>query len=212
MDVMEKAKKYMKGTTTVGIACEEGTVLVSDKRATMGTLIAHKIVQKSFMIDRHIGATVAGAVADAQTMIRWMQSEATLYRMRQGDEMSVEAAATLLSNILFSQRYYPMIVQVILGGVDEKGARLFSLDPLGSSIEDKIIATGSGSPVAYGVLEDNYKEDLPLKECTKIGIRALRSALKRDAMTGDGIDVVEITGTGFRKLSSNEVEKISKAL
>ncbi|MDP6460067.1 MAG: proteasome subunit beta, partial [Candidatus Hydrothermarchaeota archaeon] len=117
MDVMEKAKKYMKGTTTVGIACEEGTVLVSDKRATMGTLIAHKIVQKSFMIDRHIGATVAGAVADAQAMIRWMQAEATLYRMRQGDEMSVEAAATLLSNILFSQRYYPMIVQVILGGV-----------------------------------------------------------------------------------------------
>ena len=60
--------------------------------------------------------------------------------------MSVKAAATLLSNILFSQRYYPLIVQVILGGVDEKGARLFSLDPLGSSIEDKIIATGSGSP------------------------------------------------------------------
>lgn len=212
MDAMEKTKKYMKGTTTVGIACKEGTVLVSDKRATMGTLIAHKIVQKSFKIDEHIGATVAGSVADAQAMVRWMQAESKLYRMRHGVEMSVEAAATLLGNILFSQRYYPMIVQVIIGGYDGKGSRLFSLDPLGSNIEDRIIATGSGSPVAYGVLEDNYKEDLPLRECTKIGIRALTSALKRDAMTGDGIDVVEITEKGFNKLSSDEVEKISKAL
>lgn len=212
MDALEKTKKYMKGTTTVGIACKEGVVLVSDKRATMGTLIAHRIVQKSFMIDKHLGATVAGAVGDAQALIRWIQAEARLYRMRQGAEMSTEAAATLMGNILFSNRYYPMIVQVIVGGYDSEGARLFSLDPLGSSIEDKLIATGSGSPVAYGVLEDNYNENLPLSECTKIGVRALRAALKRDAMTGDGIDVIEITKEGFRKLSEEEVKKITKAL
>jgi proteasome beta subunit len=212
MDALEKTKEYMKGTTTVGIACKEGVVLVSDKRATMGTLIAHRIVQKSFMIDKHIGATVAGAVGDAQALIRWMQAEARLYRMRQGEEMSTEAAATLMGNILFSMRYFPMIVQVVVGGFDRKGARLFSLDPLGSNIEDKLIATGSGSPVAYGVLEDSYKEDLPLSECTKIGIRALQAALKRDAMTGDGIDVVEITAKGFRKLSEDEVKEITKAL
>ncbi len=212
MDALEKTKKYMKGTTTVGIACKEGVVLVSDKRATMGTLIAHRIVQKSFRIDKHLGATVAGAVGDAQALIRWIQAEARLYRMRHGEEMSTEAAATLMGNILFSSRYYPMIVQVIVGGYDYKGARLFSLDPLGSSIEDKLVATGSGSPVAYGVLEDNYNENLPLSECTKIGVRALRAALKRDAMTGDGIDVIEITKEGFRKLSEDEVKKITKAL
>lgn len=212
MDALEKTKEYMKGTTTVGIAGKDGVVLVSDKRATMGTLIAHRIVHKSFKIDKHIGATVAGSVADAQALIRWMQAEAKLYRMRQGEEMSTEAAATLMGNILFSQRYFPMIVQVIVGGVDRKGARLFSLDPLGSNIEDKLIATGSGSPVAYGVLEDSYSENLPLAECTKIGIRALQAALKRDAMTGDGIDVVEITEKGFRKLSEDAIKKITKAL
>jgi|TARA_B100001964_G_C14189006_1_gene580090 proteasome beta subunit len=212
MGALEKAEKYMKGTTTVGLTCKDGTVLVSDKRATMGTLIAHRIVKKSFMIDNHIGATVAGSVADAQAMIRWMQAEAKLYRMRSGKEMSVEAAATLLGNILFQQRGYPMIIQVILGGIDKKGARIFSLDPLGSCIEDNVIATGSGSPVAYGVLEDHYKENLSLDECTKIGIRSLKAALKRDAMTGDGIDVVEITSKGFRKLTSNQIEKISQTL
>lgn len=211
MEAIEKANEYMKGTTTIGLTCKNGVVLVSDKRATMGTLIAHKVVQKSFMIDKHIGATVAGAVADAQALIRWVQAEARLYRMRKGAEINVEAAATLMANILFSSRYYPLIVQLIIGGVDKNGPKLFSLDPLGSSIEDKVIATGSGSPVAYGVLEDSYKEDLQIDECVKVGVRAIKSALQRDAMTGNGIDVIKITKDGFKKLTENEVEKITNA-
>ncbi len=201
-----------KGTTTVGLACKNGTVLVTDKRATMGSLIAHKIVQKSFPIDKHIGATVAGAVADAQALIRWTQAEARLHRMRKGDELSVEAAATLMANILFSQRYYPMIVQLIVGGYSKDGARVFSIDPLGSSIEDKMVATGSGSPVAYGVLQDSYNENMSIEEGVKVGIRAMKSALARDAMTGDGMDVVTITQDGWKKFTDSEVEKLAKEL
>lgn len=201
-----------KGTTTIGLTCRDGTILVTDKRATMGTLIAHKIVQKSFAIDKHIGATVAGAVADAQALIRWMQAEARLHRMRKGEEMSVEAAATLMANILFSQRYFPMIVQAVVGGFSKDGARVFSIDPLGSSIEDKMVATGSGSPVAYGVLEDAYRENMSLEEAVKVGIRAMKAALERDAVTGDGMDVVTITREGWKKFSKDEVEKIAKEL
>ncbi len=207
---MDMEKMSTKGTTTIGLACNEGVVLVTDKRATMGTLIAHKIVQKSFPIDKHIGATVAGAVADAQALIRWMQAEARLHRMRKGEEMTPEAAATLMANILFSQRYFPMIVQVIVGGFSKEGARVFSIDPLGSSIEDKIVSTGSGSPVAYGVLEDAYEEDMSIEECIKVGVRAMKSALERDAMTGDGMDVVTITQEGWKKLTKEELEKVAK--
>jgi proteasome beta subunit len=212
MDVIEKTKKYMKGTTTVGLACKDGVVLASDRRATMGTLIAHKIVQKSFMIDKHLGATVAGAVSDAQALIRWLQAEAKLHRMRSKEEMSVEAVATLTANILFSQRYFPMIVQLIVGGMDKKGTSIYSIDPLGSSIKDKVIATGSGSPIAYGVLEDSFKEDLSIEEGVPLAVRALRSALERDAMSGNGMDVVKITEEGFKKLSEKEVEDVIKAL
>ncbi len=208
----EGMKKYLKGTTTVGLACEDGVILVSDKRATMGSLVAHKIVQKTFPIDKHIGATVAGAVGDAQALIRWMQAEARLYRMRKGEEIGVKAVATLMANVMFAQRMFPFIVQAIVGGYDKQGSRLFSLDPLGSIIEDKYIATGSGSPVAYGVLEAYYREKLGIKEGVKIGVKALRSALARDAMTGDGIDIVEITKEGYRQYSKEEVENILKEL
>lgn len=206
MDAIEKTHEYMKGTTTVGLVCSDGVLLATDKRATMGTLIAHKFVQKSFMIDKHIGATVAGMVSDAQMLIRWIQAEARLYKMRKGEEMSIEGVATLMSNILHSQRYYPMIVQLIVGGVDKKGTKLYSIDPMGSMIEDTIIATGSGSPVAYGVLEDNYKDGITLEEGLKIGTRAMKAALKRDAMTGDGIDIVKITrDEGFQRVSIDEI-------
>ena len=205
MEAIEKTKEYMKGTTTVGLVCNNGVILASDRRATMGSLIAHKFVQKSFMIDKHIGATVAGMVSDAQMLIRWIQAEARLYKMRKGEEMSIDGVATLMSNVLHSQRYYPMIVQLIVGGVDKKGVKLYSIDPMGSMIEDTVVSTGSGSPVAYGVLEDAYKENLTIEEGMKIGVRALKAALKRDAMTGNGIDIVKITKEGFQRVSEEEI-------
>jgi len=212
MEAVEKVKEYLKGTTTIGLAAKEGVVLVSDKRATMGTLIAHKYVNKSFIVDKHLAATVAGAVGDAQALIRWMRSEAKLYRMRKGEEIGVKAIATLMGNVLFYQRYFPYIVQLIIGGVDKTGARLFSLDPLGSSIEDKVISTGSGSPYAYGVLEDAYSENMSIDEAVRVGLRAMRAALERDAMSGNGIDVVKITKEGAVKLSREEIDKILESL
>ncbi len=205
MEAIDKTKEYMKGTTTVGLVCNDGVVLTSDRRATMGSLIAHKFVQKSFMIDKHIGATVAGMVSDAQMLIRWIQAEARLYKMRKGEEMSIDGVATLMSNVLHSQRYYPMIVQLIVGGVDKNGPKLYSIDPMGSMIEDSVVSTGSGSPVAYGVLEDAYKDNLTIDEGMKIGVRALKAALKRDAMTGNGIDIVKITQEGFQRVSEEEI-------
>jgi proteasome beta subunit len=212
MEAVERVKEYMKGTTTVGLTTNDGVVLVSDKRATMGTLIAHKMVQKSFIIDKHLAATVAGAVGDAQALIRWMRAEARLYRMRKGEEINAQAISTLMGNVLFSSRYFPLIVQLIIGGVDRTGAKLYSLDPLGSAIEDRVIATGSGSPYAYGVLEDAYRKDLDIEEATKVAVRAMRAALERDAMTGNGIDVIKITKEGAVKLSEEEVNKLIENL
>jgi proteasome beta subunit len=200
MEAVEKTKEYLKGTTTVGLTCKEGVVLVSDKRATMGSLIAHKEVDKIFRLDEHIGMTVAGAVSDAQTLARWIIAEANLYRIRKGEEISVKGMATLISNLLHSQRYYPMLLQLIVGGFDSSGPKLFSVDLMGSAIEDNIISTGSGSPVAYGVLEDGYNKSMSMDEATELGVRALKAALGRDAMSGNGIDVVKITQDGYQKL------------
>jgi len=196
---MEKVKEYMKGTTTVGVVSKDGVVFASDRRATMGTLIAHKKVEKIIQLEEHIAMAVAGAVSDAQALARWVQAEAKLYKLRKGEEISVEGMATLIGNIMHSMRYYPLFVQLIVGGYDRTGGRMFSVDLMGSIIEDKTISTGSGSPVAYGVLEDGFKEGMSLDEAADLATRALKAALERDAMTGNGIDVVKITKKGIEK-------------
>ncbi len=201
MEAIEKTEKFLKGTTTVGIACKDGVVFVTDKRATMGSLIAHKEVDKIFKIDDHIGMTVAGAVSDAQTLARWLQSEAKLYKIRKSEAISVKGMATLMANVLHSMRYYPMLLQLIVGGYDKNGPSMYSVDLMGSAIEDKIISTGSGSPMAYGVLEDGYKKNMSLDDSVDLAVRAVKAALGRDAMSGDGVDVVKITKSGFEKIN-----------
>ena len=143
MDVMEKKKEGLQtGTTTVGLVCKDGIVLASDRRATMGYMIASKDIDKIYAIADNIGMTIAGSVGDAQTLVRWMQAEIKLYELRHEKRITVEAAATLLANILVQYKYYPFWVQLLVGGVDEK-AKLYSIDMLGGITEEKMTSTVS---------------------------------------------------------------------
>jgi len=201
-------KDRLKGTTTVGVTCKDGIVFATERRASMGNLIAHKVADKIFKIDDHIGATIAGSVSDAQKLMGYISAEVALYRLRNGTPMSVEAAANMTSNILHASRFYPYYVQTLLGGVDEKGPALFSLDPSGGVIKDLMISTGSGSPVAYGVLEDRYNEEMDIEEGTSVVIRAVKAAMERDTYSGNGIRVATITKEeGFKILPDEEVAK-----
>jgi proteasome beta subunit len=195
----------LKGTTTVGLKCSDGVVFATERRATMGNLIAHKVADKIFKIDDHIGTTIAGGVGDAQSLMKYISAEVALYRLRNGARISVESAATLTANILHSSRFYPFFVQTLIGGVDDKGPSLFSLDPTGGLIGDKMISTGSGSPFAYGVLEDRYHEDMDVEEGIDIAVKAINSAMERDAFSGNGILVATVTEEGFKMLPEEEV-------
>jgi len=203
---MEEAKT-LKGTTTVGLVCSDGIILAADKRATMGYFIANRDVDKIFQIDDTLGVTVAGGVGDAQMLVRYMKYEAQLYKMNYGKSMSVSAATTLLANILSQYKFAPFLVQMLVGGFDDK-PRIFNLDPVGGVTEEKFVSTGSGSPVAYGVMEDVFKEDKSIKDNLKIALRALSVALKRDAGTGDGIDLVTITPDEFKRYDKETVKKL----
>lgn len=203
-------KDQLKGTTTLGLTCKDGVVFATERRATMGNLIAHKVADKIFRIDDHIGATIAGSVSHAQTLMKFITAESALYRLRNDEEIGVESLATLTSNIL---RSGPLYVQTLLGGVDTKGPSLFSLDPAGGVIKDMMISTGSGSMVTYGVLEDRYSEDIYVEEGVDLAIRGIRAAMERDAFSGNGIRVATITkDEGFVKLSEEEVERKIKEI
>lgn len=194
----------LEGTTTVGITCTDGIIFTSERRASMGNLVAHKVAEKIFKIDTHIAATIAGSVADAQSLMKVISAEVSLYKMRNGENISIESVSALAANILHSS---PLYVQTLLGGVDESGASIYSLDPAGGMVKDSFISTGSGSTFSYGVMEDRVKEGITVDEGVDVAIRAIRAAIERDTYSGNGILVATITKEkGFEMLSNYIVE------
>jgi len=198
----------LKGTTTIGVVCRDGVILASDTRVTMGFYVAHKYGKKIYKIDDHLAMTIAGTVADAQRTVDILTANAQLYKLNMGRPMPVNSAARLVANLLFSSRYLPLLTQVLVGGVDDSGPHVFSLDPFGSLTEEKCVATGSGSPIAYGVLEDKYKENMPVKEVLPIIVKAVGSAMKRDAASGDNFNVAIIDEKGYRELTQDEKKQL----
>lgn len=204
----EQLQKYLKGTTTLGFVCKDGVVLGSDTRSTMGFFIADKEAQKIYAVDDKMAITTAGLVGDNQALVRLMKAQIALYKL-QGKSMSVRAAATILANILHSRRYSPFWVQLLVGGIDTEG-RIFELDPVGGLSEKVLASTGSGSPTAYGVLEQSYKgkEKMTVEEGIKLAARAIKGAQERDAATGNKIEIVTITDKGYRKIQHEQVLKL----
>lgn len=190
--------------------CKDGAILAAEKKSTMGYLVASKESNKIFAIDEHLGMTIAGASGDAQALVRMMKAETKLYSIQNGRRIPVKAAATLLANILQSGRwsYNPYMVQLIVGGFDESGPAVFTLDAIGSSEEEnKFFSTGSGSPFALGVLEDKYREGMSTDEGAKLAVTAIRSAIERDiASGGRTIDVVIINKDGFKQVPKEKIE------
>jgi len=206
MEIMDQLKK---GTTTVGLICEDSVILASEKRATMGSFIASKAAKKIYQVDERMGMTTAGIVGGAQTLVRIISVEARLYKIRRQEPMTVKAMTTLLSNVLSGQRFFPYLVQLLVGGIDRKGAHIFSVDPFGGNTDEReIAATGSGSPIAYGVLEDRYSKDISQEEGIALAIQALHSAMKRDSASGEEMEVVRITEGGYEEVGEEKIREI----
>jgi proteasome beta subunit len=205
----DKPKQMKTGTTTVGVIADDAVVLGADRKATMGYLVSSKRMPKILQIDERMAVTTAGMVGDAQAIVRYIKAELRLYSMNEGTSAPVKSAASLLSNILYSRRFYPYMVQLVVGGYDKK-PRLYSLDAAGGMTDEKeYFSTGSGSVMAFGVLEDSFKPGMRVEDVKKLVARAVRAATKRDiASGGDGIDIVVIGPKGYKTLDDEEVSKL----
>lgn len=203
----DEVRKRETGTTTVGIKGNDGIILAAERRATAGTLIACKEADKILKIQDHLGMTIAGLVGDAQTLNRILKAQCSLYEIKRDKKIGVEGAATLLGNILQQTKYFPYWVQILIGGYDTNG-KLYSVDAAGGILTEDFISTGSGSPIAYGVLEDSYEKNKPVRELLPLAARAITVAKKRDSASGEKVDIAIIDKKGFRKLRRDEIDRL----
>ncbi len=201
-------EKILRGTTTIGLKAKDGIVLCADMRASAGYFIANNNTMKIQKIDDHAGMTMAGGVADAQNITDILRYHANIHRIQKQEPIPIKSLTRLTSLIFHQNRGYPFIADILVGGYDNDGPALFNIDMFGS-VEEKIyVATGSGSPVAYGLLEEEFREELTVEEAKLIAIRAVKAAIIRNIGTGDGINVSIIDKNGFRLLTKEQKKAI----
>ena len=183
------------GTTTVGITTTDGVIIATDMRASLGgRFVSNKNVQKVEQIHPTAALTLVGSVGGAQSFIRSLRAEVNLYEARRGEDMSMQALSTLAGNFARGGPFFA--INPILGGVDDDGHHVYSIDPAGGVMQDDYTVTGSGLTVAYGTLESQYEDDMSNDEAIGVAASAVKAATERDTASGNGVFIAEVTEEG----------------
>ncbi|HEY6757747.1 MAG TPA: hypothetical protein VI037_10230, partial [Nitrososphaera sp.] len=190
--------EFMPGASVVGISYNDGVILAADKRVSFGNFVVNKNIKKTFTVTDHVGAACAGMVADMQVLVRQVEALAKIRRLETRREVAPNSIAKLMSVIMFERRYFPLLTQVIVGGINER-PEIYTLDPLGSVLPDDYAAVGTGAEGALGIMDAEFKPNMSEEKVRELASRAIRSAVQRDASSGDGIDILFITKSGHRE-------------
>ncbi|MFZ0555274.1 MAG: proteasome subunit beta [Nitrososphaeraceae archaeon] len=182
----------MPGATAVGISFSDGVVLAAEKRVSYGNFVVNKHTRKIFSVTESVGAACAGMIADMQVLVRQVEALAKIRKLETRRNVATNSVAKLMSVIMFERRFFPLLTQVIVGGVETK-SRIYTLDPLGSLLPDDYAAVGTGAEMALGVLDSEYKSSLTAKQSKELALKAIRASVQRDSASGDGIDLLVIT-------------------
>lgn len=194
------AFQFMPGATAVGISYQDGIVLGSEKRVSYGNFVVNKNTKKTFSVTNEVGATCAGMIADMQVLVRQVAALAKIRKLEIRRNVAPNSIAKLMSVIMFERRFFPLLTQVIVGGIGTK-AEIYTLDPLGSVLPDDYAAVGTGAEMALGILDSEYRHDISEEKAKDIAIKSIKSSIQRDSSSGDGIDLLFITKKGYREES-----------
>lgn len=194
------AFQFMPGATAVGITYQDGIVLAAEKRISYGNFVVNKNTKKIFTITDQVASACAGMVADMQVLTRQVGALAKIRKLETRRDMATNSVAKLMSVIMFERRYFPLLTQVIVGGV-QTTPEIYTLDPLGSLLPDNYAAVGTGAEMALGIMDAEYKKTMSEDTSKKLAIKAVKSSIQRDSASGDGIDVLTITKKGIEEES-----------
>ncbi|MDF0680821.1 MAG: proteasome subunit beta [Candidatus Nitrosocosmicus sp.] len=190
------AFQFMPGATAVGITYNDGVLLAAEKRVSYGNFVVNKNTKKTFNVTDHVGAACAGMVADMQVLVRQVSALSKIRKLETRRNVEPNSVAKLMSVIMFERRYFPLLTQVVVGGVTTGKPEIYTLDPLGSVLPDRYAAVGTGAEMALGVMDAEFNEDLDEEKATNLALKSIRSSIQRDSASGDGIDILIINKNG----------------
>ncbi|MDH3261117.1 MAG: proteasome subunit beta [Acidimicrobiia bacterium] len=220
----EGAVQAPEGTTVLALRYSDGVVMVGDRQATEGHLVAHRRIQKVFAADGYSAVAISGTAGLAIEMVRLFQTELEHYEKLEGTRLSLDGKATYLARMVRSQLpmvFQGLVVVPLFAGFDEatQEGRLYTFDVVGGRYEEQDFgATGSGGRDAKSFLRGAYRDDLDESAALDVALRALIAASEEDTATGGpdiqrGIfpNVVTVTAVGYSEVPGEQVAAISSA-
>jgi len=207
------------GSTAIGIRTKEGVVLAVEKRLT-SPLICPESVDKILEIDVHMGCAMSGLTADARTLVDHARVEAQAHWFTYNERMPVESCVNSVADLAldFSDSdknkkrvmSRPFGVALLVAGWDDvDGPLLFNTDPSGTFTRYQACAIGSAQEGATSMLQEQYKEDLSLKEAETMALTVLRQVME-EKITKENIEVGMISAETkkFRLFNQTELEDV----
>ena len=206
------------GTTIVALVFEGGVVIAGDRRATMGSMIASRRIEKVFPADEYSAVGIAGTAGLAVELVRLFQLELEHYEKIEGSLLSLDGKANRLATIIRGQLSLAMqglaVVPLFVGfDLDRRTGRIFSYDVTGGRYEEQDHhAVGSGSVFARGSLKKRWRPGLGADEAVRVAVEALVDAADDDSATG-GPDsdrgiypvVATVTEAGYLRVPDREL-------
>jgi proteasome beta subunit len=211
------------GTTLVAATCDHGVVLCGDRRATAGSMISKRDVEKVFRSDEYSAIAIAGAASVGLDFVRLFQVELEHYEKIEGRSLSLEGKANRLATMIRGNLPAAMqglaAVPLFVGFDEESGqGRIFSYDVAGGPYEEhRFHSIGSGSVFARGALKKMYSDGMSVRDAVLASVQSLYDAADDDSATG-GPDmtrrifpvIATVTADGYRRLSEAESEEYAR--
>jgi len=208
-DKHNPAIKFAHGTTTLAFRFQGGIIVCVDSRASMGSYIASQTVKKVIEINPHLLGTMAGGAADCQFWERYLGMQCRLHELRNGERISVGAAAQILANTVSNYRGRGLSMGTMIAGWDKTlGPSLYYVDNDGIHLSGKMFCVGSGGTFAYGILDGGWSWDMSVEDARKLGQKAIMHATHRDAYSGGNINLYHIKEDGWEFVERIDCHKM----
>src|SRR6476659_643957 len=185
-----------RGSTTIGIKTPDFALISSHIKPTLPLVDPN---EKIFTIDKHIGATGAGYIADIEQLIEEIRLQAQKHMLSYESSIDIRSITKHLSTYLHNYTIYavrPQAASIIIAGVDENGIHLYRVDPSGTYLKGGGFAIGHASDVALDVIQKGYDTNMNIEQALKLSNEAIEKAIGEKPVVESGI----VTSKGFTKL------------
>lgn len=207
--IYDQIKPY-KGTTTLAFIYRDGIAIAVDSRATSGSYIASQSVHKVIRINKYLLSTMAGGAADCLYWEKRLGAFAKFYEITHNLRLPVPAAANYLRSSIVDRR--GLSIGTMICGWDENGPSIFYLDNEGTMVRGNMFSIGSGSTIAYGVLNSRYNYNMSHDEGLKLARDAIFYATHRDAFSGGSCNLYFMDQNGWEHVGQYDVKDLFEEL